>query len=57
MQIEKESYVISQEFDTAIIKAFLVFIAFTNMRAKAKDAELDTKELFIKTIKLFAKDE
>ena len=57
LQIEKESYVISQEFDTAIIKAFLVFIAFTNMRAKAKDAELDTKELFIKTIKLFAKDE
>lgn len=37
--------------------AFLVFIAFTNMRTKAKEAELDSKELLKQTLGLFVHDE
>lgn len=56
MQIENGSYLISESFDAAILKAFLVFIAFTNMRNKAKDAEIDTKQLLGKTMRLFVHD-
>lgn len=55
-QIEYDKYLISQEFDTAILKAFLVFMAFTNMRMKSKEIKIDAKELFIKTMKLFVHD-
>ena len=57
LQIEEERYLISNEFDSSILKAFLVFIAFTNMRTKAKFAEVDVKELFQQTLKLFVHDE
>lgn len=53
LQIEKDRYLITQGIDAAILKAFLVFIAFTNMRVKAKDAELDVRELYQRTLKLF----
>lgn len=56
LQIEKGSYLISQELDTAVLKAFLVFIAFTNMRTKAKDTEVNIKDLFQRTLKLFVHD-
>lgn len=56
LQIEKDSYLITQGIDTAILKAFLVFIAFTNMRVKAKDAELDVRELYQRTLQLFVHD-
>ena len=56
MQIENGSYLISESFDTAILKAFLVFIAFTNMRNKAKDAEIDAKKILGKTMGLFMHD-
>jgi hypothetical protein len=56
LQIENESYLISEGYDAAILKAFLVFIAFTNMRIKAKDAKVDAKELFQRTLKLFVHD-
>src|SRR5574344_231583 len=44
LQIEDGSFLISKGFDAAMLKAFLVFIAFTNMRTKAKDAKVDAKE-------------
>lgn len=56
LQIESGSYLISNEFDAAILKAFLVFLAFTNMRTKSKEAEVDAKELFQRTLKLFVHD-
>lgn len=56
LQIEGGKDLISKEFDAAIFKAFLVFIAFTNMRMKSKDMEVNTKELFIRTLKLFVRD-
>ena len=52
-QIENGSYLLSQGFDTAILKSFLVLIAFNNMRSKAKDAKLEVKDLFERTLKLF----
>lgn len=54
--VENSSYLISKEFDTAILKAFLVFIAFTNMRGKATDTKVDTKELYQQTRKLFVRE-
>lgn len=56
IQVENSSYLISKEFDTAILKAFLVFIAFTNMRGKATDTKVDTKELYQQTRKLFVRE-
>ena len=50
--VENDSFIISESLDNAILKAFLVFIAFTNMRSKAKDAQHDTKKLFQQTLKL-----
>ncbi len=56
MQIEKSAYLISETFDDAILKAFLVFIAFTNMRNKAKDTEIDAKKLLGRILGLFEHD-
>ncbi len=52
-QIENDRYLLSQGFDTAILKSFLVLIAFTNMRSKAKDAQIEVKDLLQRTFKLF----
>ena len=57
MQIQSGESLVSPGFDAAVLKAFLVFIAFTNMRSKAKDAELDSKELLKKTFRLFVHDD
>lgn len=56
LQIQSDSYLVSKEYDAAVMKAFLVFIAFTNMRIKARDAEFDVKELLRKTLLLFVHD-
>lgn len=56
LQIEEDRYLVSQGIDAAILKAFLVFIAFTNMRLKAKSAKLDVRELYQRTMKLFVSD-
>lgn len=56
IQIQDGGYLISENGDTAVIKAFLVFIAFTNMRSKQKDAQIDVKELLQKTLLLFVHD-
>ena len=56
IQIQKGTYLISEGMDIAVLKAFLVFIAYTNMRTKAKDTDVDVKELFKKTLLLFVQD-
>ena len=43
--IQYDGYLLSESIDAAIIKAFLVFIAYTNMRVKGKDTEIEAKEL------------
>ncbi len=55
-QIQYGEYLISESFDGALLKAFLVYIAFTNMRAKASVAELDVKGLLQRTLLLFEHD-
>ncbi len=57
LQIQSGGYLVSQGFDAAVLKAFLVFIAFTNMRTKARESELDSKELLKQTLGLFVHDE
>lgn len=54
--IQNDRYLISSDYDTALLKAFLVYIAYTNMLIKAKTAEIDPKELLQKTVKLFVHD-
>ena len=56
LQIENGSYLISKDFDAAILKAFLVFMAFANMRTKSREAKADIKELLQQTLKLFVHD-
>lgn len=56
LQIQFGNSLISKEFDYAILKAFLVYIAFTNMRTKAENADLDVKELLKRTLLLFERD-
>jgi len=51
-QIQYHQPLITTDIDNSILKAFLVFIAFTNMRGKSKEVELDSKELLTKMIKL-----
>lgn len=56
MQIQNGVDLLPAGFDSAVLKAFLVFIAFTNMRTKAKESELDAKELLRQTMRLFVFD-
>lgn len=56
LQIQLGNSLISKEFDFAILKAFLVFIAFTNMRTKAVEADMDVRELLKRTLLLFVHD-
>lgn len=53
MQIQYGKSLITEGFDAAILKAFLVFIAFTNMKTKAQGSDLDTQELLKQTLGLF----
>lgn len=51
-QIQNHQPLITADIDSSILKAFLVFLAYTNMRGKSKEVELDSKELLTKMIKL-----
>lgn len=53
LQIQKGEFLISMGYDNAVLKAFLVFIAYTNIRTKWKVAELDVKHILSHTLKLF----
>ncbi len=52
MQIEYNESFITTSVDGAILKAFLVFIAFTNMVSKSKEVEVEAKPLLDKMIRL-----
>ena len=54
--IQNGAYMISESFDVAILKAFLVYIAYTNMRTKAKNTEIEAKELLGRISSLFVHD-
>ena len=51
-QVEYNTPLLTAEYDAAIMKAFLVFIAYSNMITKSKDVEIQIKPLFNKMIKL-----
>lgn len=57
MQIQKGAYLFSAELDAAILRAFMLFIAYTNMRSKAKVAEVDARDLLKRTLLLFVRDD
>ena len=52
MQIQYNEPLITTNIDSAILKAFLVFIAFSNMVNKSKDVKIKTKPLLDKMIRL-----
>ncbi len=56
MLIQNGTYLISESYDMAILKAFLVFIAYTNMKVKAKETEVDAMELLQRISGLFEHD-
>lgn len=45
MLIQNSCYLISESFDLSVLKAFLVYIAYTNMTAKAKNTEIEANVL------------
>lgn len=54
--IQFDRFLFSNRIDTSILKAFLVYIAYTNMRVKAKETEVDAKELLDRISRLFVRD-
>ena len=56
MLIQNGVYLISESFDMAILKAFLVYIAYTNMRVKAKETEVEAEVLLQRISGLFVQD-
>lgn len=57
MQIQYGRSLFTEGYDAAIIKAFLVFIAFTNMKAKARNSDLDPREILKQTLRLYVHDD
>lgn len=56
-QLEYHSFLFSADIDNAILKSFLVFLAFTAMKQKSKNVDINTKDLLKKIIGLFSHDE
>lgn len=56
MFIQNGEYLISESIDMAVLKAFLVYIAYTNMRVKAKETEVEAKVLLERISGLFVHD-
>jgi len=54
--IQYNRYLISESFDVSILKAFLVYIAYTNMATKAKSTEIEAKVLLKRMSGLFVHD-
>lgn len=52
MEIQYNGAWISQNLDKAVLKAFLVFIAYSNMVSKSKEVEIKSKPFLEKVIKL-----
>lgn len=56
IQIQYNRFLVSEGIDTAILKAFLVYIAFSNMISKAKATEFDVTDVLNQTLMLFQQD-
>ena len=54
--IQCDGFLLSESVDAAVLKAFLVFIAYTNMRVKGKETEIEAKELLQRISGLFVHD-
>ena len=52
LQIHFNMPLINTEIDNAILNAFLVFIAYSNMRKKSEEIEIEPKPLLEKMLKL-----
>lgn len=52
IQIQYKDYLIDKEIDGAILKAFLVFIAYSNMVVKSRDVDIQAKDLLKKMLEL-----
>ena len=46
MQFQHLGFLVNESVDTAILKSFLVFIAFSNLINKGQDLDVESKELF-----------
>ena len=58
IQLQYNGFLISKEIDAAILRAFLVFIACTNMISKSREVDVQAKELLKRMLCLmFAHDE
>ncbi len=55
-QLEGHSYLFSTDFDNAILKSFLVFLAFSSMKQKSKEMEINSKDLLVNIKGLFLHD-
>ncbi len=51
-QIQNKGFLVNEEIDGAILKAFLVFIACTNMVAKSHEVDVQAKELLGRMLNL-----
>lgn len=54
--IQCDGFLLSESVDAVILKAFLFFIAYTNMRVKGKETEIEAKELLQRISGLFVSD-
>ncbi len=54
--IQFDIFLFSESIDYSILKAFLVYIAYTNMRIKAKETEIDAKVVLDGISRLFVHD-
>lgn len=52
LQLQNGDYLFSEVYDAAILKAFLVFMAFSNMSIKAREVKVDVDVLFKKAFLL-----
>lgn len=52
MQIQYNEPLIKENIDSAVLKSFIVFIAFSNMVAKSKETEIEAKPLLTKMLQL-----
>lgn len=55
-QLEAHSYLFSADLDNAILKSFLVFLAFSAMKQKSKEMEINSKDLLVNIKGLFLRD-
>ena len=56
-QLESHSYLFSADLDNAILKSFLVFLAFSTMKQKSKEMDINTKDLLVNIKGLFLHDD